>query len=228
MVQLTTAQKNIRSIEASLLRPEVAWGTWILLMIIAILAIAVYATDSICEEARIGYGVGFLLIFLVTIVLLAIYVPKLMRANEGTQLLLREAKNAEKDKAMIAAMGERQRSLYLHFAFLGVITAILAAILTGLTFAAAGCPSGGGGLTETDVDLASTYSGTMVASVVLTIVFGFIIWSRVGMYYKQYKPRELREIRKPYIEIFNKREKLQTQKTEQLLADETSQQAKNL
>ena len=127
------------------------WGFWALLVITAAVAITADVTDGLCEEVHMAYGCGFLVLMLAVAVMLGVFIYRYI-----------------KDKL------KPNKMLFVYFNLIGWSTLVLSGMLMGLAFGKAGCP-GTSEITLSNVALSQMYTGSMVASIVMVILFAMLM-----------------------------------------------------
>lgn len=177
-----------RTIATSFNRPHVSWGLWIVLLGLAIMSIVVYAGDILCNDMKYLCGSIFFLFAIISTVLLVYYAPIFKHTKSCLSVLL---KTAVGKVGLISTIISSHNTLHLYFWLMGISILVISLILGSMCFAGAGCVTAEDECTTKSLQLASTYTGSMVACVILALFFGILVIQRVLRYYGDHNEQEL-------------------------------------
>ena len=186
------AQHNIAR---AMSRPHTALGMWALLLALAVLTLTTYATSALCNDFRwLSFSLA-IVILIVAIIVMVVYNP-VFAANRACLLYLSTDKfkgktNSRTNQDMMKTLLSSTNTLYFYFLFMGVSVVIISIIVAAMSGAQAGCLPENNTCNLASMQLASLYTGAMVTSIVLTIVFGTLVIKKTASYSEGFNSTEI-------------------------------------
>jgi MFS family permease len=168
------SNQTMQHIKQAVKKPHVAWGMWMLLLSLAILTITTYATGALCNDYKwLCFGIA-LLILIAAIILMVLYTPSFVR-NRACLQYLKSDRFKMVNKDLFKVLLSSNNTLFFYFLLMGTSVTIVSAVVVGMSATGAGCLAENQQCNMQSLQLSSTYTGAMVTSIVLAIVFGIIV-----------------------------------------------------